>query len=119
MKAFEASNVIRKNQNDYTYDALNRLKTSYEYGWFQKQPKDIAPDYGEVNRDYTGTAPVNYSIKAVESKDYTVVFDAASKSLACDLLITSSFFIFNISTHAFLGVPQNKTTIIDGGFISL
>ncbi len=82
----EASNVIRKNQNDYTYDALNRLKTSYEYGWFQKQPKDIAPDYGEVNRDYTGNESVNYSIKAVDSKDYTVVFDAASKSLACDLL---------------------------------
>lgn len=81
-----SSNIVKKNQNAYTYDQLNRLKTTYEYGWFQKNPSDIAPAYGEAARDYDGKASVNYAITPVDSHKQIVVLDAASKGIACDLL---------------------------------
>ncbi len=39
----KAGNLATKNQNTYSYDALNQLTVANELGWFQKKPRTWPP----------------------------------------------------------------------------
>ncbi len=83
-----ASNIVSKNENKYDYDVLNQLVSAQEKGWFQQQPEDVAPSFGEVERDYEGTGSVDFDISPIESANINVTLDEKSKSVSCDLLAT-------------------------------
>jgi RHS repeat-associated core domain len=79
-----ASNIVEKNSNTYSYDAVNQLVGSSENGWFQKKPADISPQYTVADRDYSGSSILQFDSTKI-SQTSELKLDTASRSVGVDL----------------------------------
>ena len=91
----QASNIVTKNNDTYTYDAVNQLTGASENGWFQKRPEDLSPSYAIQDRDYTGTQQVSFSGQVTATT--MVQLDTACRSVALDL--GKSYGVNKIELH--------------------
>ena len=91
----QASNIVKKNSNSYSYDAVNQLVGASESGWFQKKPSDIHPEYTTAPRDYQGTAVLSFTSPVTT----TIGLDTASQSVGIDLGPHAPYGVNRIELH--------------------
>ncbi len=77
------SNIATKNENAYQYDELNMLVSASEHGWRQNEPDQISPDLDTADKDFDGTAIMDFDAEAqLVSR---ISLDLSARSLGVDL----------------------------------
>jgi len=102
----QASNIVGKNSNTYSYDAVNQLVGASESGWFQQKPSDIAPEYTTAPRDYQGTAVLSFASPVTT----TIGLDTASQSVGIDLGPHAPYGVNRIELHPQMPSPASDCT---------